>query len=127
LSAIVCSGVWISILVKADAPKRKNEFWMTSYPSFILGSVFGFDNTMDDTYPDSQSNLPIRASRVHSNGFPSSITLPTTTNFMVWNVTKEGVRTRMAVPNREAYPTPPQHWTQIRDELRCLAGVVKSG
>ncbi len=27
-------------------------------------------------------------------------------DFMVWNVTKEGVRTRMAVPNREAYPTP---------------------
>jgi ribonuclease Z len=28
-------------------------------------------------------------------------------DFMVWNVTKEGVRTRMAVPNREAYPPPP--------------------
>jgi ribonuclease Z len=28
-------------------------------------------------------------------------------DFMVWNVTKKGVRTRMAVPNREAYPTPP--------------------
>ena len=28
-------------------------------------------------------------------------------DFMVWNVTKEGVRTRMAVPNRESYPTPP--------------------
>ena len=27
-------------------------------------------------------------------------------DFMVWNVTKEGVRTRMAVPNRESYPTP---------------------
>jgi ribonuclease Z len=26
---------------------------------------------------------------------------------MVWNVTKKGVRTRMAVPNHEAYPTPP--------------------
>ena len=26
---------------------------------------------------------------------------------MVWNVTKEGVQTRMAVPNRESYPTPP--------------------
>jgi hypothetical protein len=25
---------------------------------------------------------------------------------MVWNVTREGVRTRMAVPNREAYPPP---------------------
>lgn len=28
-------------------------------------------------------------------------------DFMVWNITKEGVRTRMAVANREAYPTPP--------------------
>jgi ribonuclease Z len=28
-------------------------------------------------------------------------------DFMVWNVTKEGVRTRMAVINPEAYPTPP--------------------
>ncbi len=28
-------------------------------------------------------------------------------DFMVWNVTKDGVRTRMAVPNRESYPTPP--------------------
>jgi ribonuclease Z len=27
-------------------------------------------------------------------------------DFMVWNITKEGVRTRMAVPNRESYPTP---------------------
>jgi hypothetical protein len=26
---------------------------------------------------------------------------------MVWNITKEGVRTRMAVPNRESFPTPP--------------------
>jgi ribonuclease Z len=28
-------------------------------------------------------------------------------DFMVWNVTKEGVRTRMAVVNPAAYPTPP--------------------
>jgi ribonuclease Z len=28
-------------------------------------------------------------------------------DFMVWNITKDGVRTRMAVANREAYPTPP--------------------
>ena len=28
-------------------------------------------------------------------------------DFMVWNITKEGVRTRMAVPNPESYPTPP--------------------
>jgi ribonuclease Z len=29
-------------------------------------------------------------------------------DFMVWNITKDGVRTRMAVANRESYPTPPQ-------------------
>ena len=28
-------------------------------------------------------------------------------DFMVWNITKDGVRTRMAVVNRESYPTPP--------------------
>ncbi len=28
-------------------------------------------------------------------------------DLMVWNVTKKGVRTRMAVPNREGYPPPP--------------------
>jgi ribonuclease Z len=28
-------------------------------------------------------------------------------DFMVWNITKDGVRTRMAVPNPEYYPTPP--------------------
>ena len=28
-------------------------------------------------------------------------------DFMVWNVTKDGVRTRMTVPNPEYYPTPP--------------------
>jgi ribonuclease Z len=28
-------------------------------------------------------------------------------DFMVWNVTKEGVRTRMAVVNPEGYPPPP--------------------
>ena len=27
-------------------------------------------------------------------------------DFMVWNVTKKGVRTRMGIPNRESYPTP---------------------
>ena len=27
-------------------------------------------------------------------------------DLMVWNVTKKGVQTRMAVPNREAYPPP---------------------
>lgn len=29
-------------------------------------------------------------------------------DFMVWNVTKEGIRTRMAMPNHESYPAPPQ-------------------
>lgn len=28
-------------------------------------------------------------------------------DFMVWNITKDGVRTRMAVPNHESFPTPP--------------------
>jgi ribonuclease Z len=36
-------------------------------------------------------------------------------DFMVWNITKEGVRTRMAVPNREAYPTPPLHEKKITE------------
>jgi ribonuclease Z len=27
-------------------------------------------------------------------------------DFMVWNITKDGVRTRMTVPNRESFPTP---------------------
>jgi ribonuclease Z len=34
-------------------------------------------------------------------------------DFMVWNVTKEGVRTRMAVVNREAFPTAPLHEKKI--------------
>jgi ribonuclease Z len=29
-------------------------------------------------------------------------------DFMTWNVTKESVRTRMGVPNHDAYPAPPQ-------------------
>lgn len=29
-------------------------------------------------------------------------------DFMVWNVTRDGIRTRMAVPNHESYPAPPQ-------------------
>jgi ribonuclease Z len=36
-------------------------------------------------------------------------------DFMVWNVTKEGVRTRMAVPNTEAYPTPPLHEKKVAE------------
>jgi ribonuclease Z len=34
-------------------------------------------------------------------------------DFMVWNVTKEGVRTRMAVVNPEGYPLPPLREKQI--------------
>jgi ribonuclease Z len=29
-------------------------------------------------------------------------------DFMTWNVTKDSIRTRMGVPNHEAYPAPPQ-------------------
>ena len=29
-------------------------------------------------------------------------------DFMTWNVTKDRIRTRMGVPNHEAYPAPPQ-------------------
>ena len=29
-------------------------------------------------------------------------------DFMVWNVTKKDIRTRMAVPNEESFPAPPQ-------------------
>ena len=39
-------------------------------------------------------------------------------DFMVWNVTKEGVRTRMAVVNPEGYPTLPLK------EKKIEAGVV---
>jgi ribonuclease Z len=34
-------------------------------------------------------------------------------DFMMWNVTKSGVRTRMAVPNPETYPTPPLREKEI--------------
>ena len=34
-------------------------------------------------------------------------------DFMVWNVTKDGVRTRMAVPNPEYYPTPSLQEKQV--------------
>ena len=33
------------------------------------------------------------------------------TDFMVWNVTKDGTRTRMAIPNHERYPEPAQRET----------------
>jgi ribonuclease Z len=34
-------------------------------------------------------------------------------DFMVWNVTKDGVRTRMTVPNPEGYPIPPLHEKKV--------------
>ena len=34
-------------------------------------------------------------------------------DFMVWNVTKDGVRTRIAVPNPESYPLPPLQEKEI--------------
>ncbi len=37
------------------------------------------------------------------------------TDFMTWNVTKDGVRTRMAVPNHDAYPAPIQMVKQPPD------------
>ena len=37
------------------------------------------------------------------------------TDFMVWNVTKERIRTRMAVPNHESFPAPPQRTKQPPD------------
>lgn len=33
-------------------------------------------------------------------------------DFMVWNVTEDGIRTRMAVPNHHSYPAPPQREKQ---------------
>ncbi len=38
-------------------------------------------------------------------------------DFMTWNVTKEGVRTRMAIPNEESFPAPPQREKQPPDSM----------
>jgi ribonuclease Z len=40
-------------------------------------------------------------------------------DFMVWNVTKEGIRTRMGVPNHESYPAPPQRVKQPPDTMKA--------
>jgi len=40
-------------------------------------------------------------------------------DFMVWNVTKEGIRTRMAVPNHDSYPAPPQRAKQPPDSMKA--------
>ena len=42
------------------------------------------------------------------------------TDFMVWNVTKDGTRTRMAVPNHEGFPPPPQREKQPPDSMEIL-------
>ena len=41
-------------------------------------------------------------------------------DFMVWNVTKDDIRTRMAVPNHESFPTPPQRQKQPPDSMKIL-------
>ena len=41
-------------------------------------------------------------------------------DFMVWNVTKDEIRTRMAVPNHESYPTPAQRQKQPPDSMEIL-------
>jgi len=38
-------------------------------------------------------------------------------DFMVWNVTKDEIRTRMAVPNHDAYPAPPQRTKEPPDSM----------
>jgi ribonuclease Z len=40
-------------------------------------------------------------------------------DFMVWNVTKHDVRTRMAVPNHDSYPAPPQRVKQPPDSMKA--------
>ena len=41
-------------------------------------------------------------------------------DFMVWNVTKEEIRTRLAVPNPEGFPAPPQRQKQPPDSMAIL-------
>ena len=40
-------------------------------------------------------------------------------DFMVWNVTKKGIRTRMGVPNHDTYPAPPQRVKQAPDSMKA--------
>ena len=42
-------------------------------------------------------------------------------DFMVWNITKDDIRTRMAVPNHEGFPPPPQREKQPPDSMAILA------
>ena len=43
------------------------------------------------------------------------------TDFMVWNVTKDNIRTRMAVPNHETFPAPIQREKQPPDSMAELS------
>ena len=43
------------------------------------------------------------------------------TDFMVWNITKDDIRTRMAVPNHESFPTPAQREKQSPDSMAILS------
>ncbi len=45
-------------------------------------------------------------------------------DFMVWNVTKETIRTRMAVPNHEGFPAPAQRAKQPPDSMAILADLL---
>ncbi len=40
-------------------------------------------------------------------------------DFMTWNVTKDDIRTRMAVPNEESFPAPPQRTKQPPDSMKA--------
>ena len=40
-------------------------------------------------------------------------------DFMVWNVTQDEIRTRMAVPNHESYPAPIQRQKQPPDSANA--------
>ena len=41
-------------------------------------------------------------------------------DFMVWNVTKDEIRTRMAVPNHESFPAPAQRQKQPPDSMAIM-------
>ena len=41
------------------------------------------------------------------------------TDFMTWNVTKDGIRTRMGVPNHESFPAPVQMVKQPPDSMKA--------
>ena len=46
------------------------------------------------------------------------------TDFMVWNVTKDAIRTRMAVPNHEGFPAPAQRIKHPPDSMAILADLL---